>query len=264
MGRKPKRRPSFFKVIIKDDFIHHLRLPHGFVEKYGDILPENAKLRTDFGETYKVKLEQIEEEEEYCCFTQGWNKFALDIGLQIGEFLVFWYNIGKSVFDVSIYGITGCERKIRARINSLIEISDLGENVELDKELITYNSPAEVIYKQSKAGTDGAGKSDYYHLEEANPHFKIVLKEHRRSRVSVRKEFAITAGLMGEKAVVLKYESEQRHWPVLLEHNPNMKQFRLDIGAGWNEFWRKNGLAMGKSYLFEYIRDTNVIQVKQA
>ncbi|KAG8362611.1 hypothetical protein BUALT_BualtUnG0058300 [Buddleja alternifolia] len=129
-------------------------------------------------------------------------------------------------------------------------MTELGEEDVADEALIAYiklNTTAEVDDEhevEKIAGIDGA--DNYYLLDDANPHFKIVLKEHHRSRVSA----------------VLKYALEQRHWPVFLEHSPSLNKFRLDIGVGWDEFRRKNGLVMGKTYLFEYIRHTNVIQVK--
>lgn len=43
-------------------------------------------------------------------FQQGWNAFALDHDLQVGDFLVFNYILG-SHFTVKIYGNSGCELK---------------------------------------------------------------------------------------------------------------------------------------------------------
>lgn len=105
------------------------RLPPMFVQKYGEILPESIKLRTGSGETWNVELEQVDEETYR--FSQGWNKFAVDIGLKWGEFLVFWFNIHESMFDVSVYGTNCCERQISGcdpRVGS-----DSDEDVELIK-----------------------------------------------------------------------------------------------------------------------------------
>ncbi|KAL0343605.1 UNVERIFIED_CONTAM: hypothetical protein Sangu_1247900 [Sesamum angustifolium] len=101
MGRKPKVKPSFFKVLIKD-FAQKLNLPPVFVQKYGRMLLGTAELRTSSGETWSVKLEI--EDEKYC-FTRGWT-----------------------------YGINGCERGISSRKNTLTEDSDADEVAELSND----------------------------------------------------------------------------------------------------------------------------------
>ncbi|KAK6129033.1 hypothetical protein DH2020_037230 [Rehmannia glutinosa] len=242
MGRKPKSRPSFFKVMIKD-FTCHMQLPPEYVRKYGEILPENMKLRTSSGETWNVELEKIDEENY--CLTRGWTKFAKDVGLKLGEFLVFWFDIGKSTFDVSIYGTKGCERQISAS-DFPIQGSD-----SFNRTCINLNTP----------GSDGTQEEDYT-SDEAHPQLKLLLKKHHRSGVPIRKEFAVAAGLTSKEAVVLQYPPKQRCWPVLLYRDPKVSWFRLDIIRGWSEFRRTNGLVFGKTYLFEYITDKNVIQIK--
>lgn len=77
---------------------------------------------------------------------------------------------------------------------------------------------------------------------------------------SLRKYFAKAAGLLNENSVVLQYPPNEHCWPVLLDHRS--QQYRLDICGGWGEFRRRNRLVFGKTYLFEYIEDKNVIEVK--
>ncbi|KAK6129046.1 hypothetical protein DH2020_037207 [Rehmannia glutinosa] len=257
MGRKPKSRPSFFKVMIKD-FTSHMQLPPAFVRKYGEILPEITKLRTSSGGTWNVDLEKIDEENYW--FTRGWTKFAKDVGVKLGEFLVFWFNIGKSTFDVSIYGTTGCERQISGS-NSPIEASDgTPANIYSKTEVNNKKSSAYVVEKEAE-GSDGTQEQDYT-SEEAHPQFKLRLKKHHRSRVTIHKEFAVAAGLTSKEALVLQYPPKQRCWPVMLQQVPILSWFRLDISRGWSEFRRTNGLVYEKTYLFEYIPDKNVIQIK--
>ncbi|KAK6128908.1 hypothetical protein DH2020_037347 [Rehmannia glutinosa] len=259
MGRKPKSRPSFFKVMIKD-FTSHMHLPPYFVRKYGEILPENTKLRTSSGDTWNVELEKIDEEKY--CLTRGWTKFAKDVGVKLGEFLVFWFDIGKSTFDVSIYGTKGCERRISAS-DFPIQGSD-----SFNRACINLNTP-EVNNKRSRAYTvekeaeesDDTQEQDYI-PDEAHPQFKLLLKKHHRTVVTIRKEFAVAAGLTTKEAVVLQYLPKQHCWPVLLHRYPKLPWFRLDISRGWSEFRRTNGLVFGRTYLFEYIPDKNVIQIK--
>ncbi|CAA2981300.1 B3 domain-containing Os01g0723500-like [Olea europaea subsp. europaea] len=104
MARKPKPKPSFFKVLI-GNFTPRLRLPALFVLNYGEILPENVTLTTNSGKSWNVKLEQ-DEGEHY--FSQGWVKFAEDLDLKMGTFLLFQL-VDNSTFNVLAYGLSGCE-----------------------------------------------------------------------------------------------------------------------------------------------------------
>ncbi|PIM99217.1 hypothetical protein CDL12_28293 [Handroanthus impetiginosus] len=246
MGRKPKSRPSFYKVIF-NELTNHLRLPHVFVQKYRENLPKSAKLRISSGETWNVELEDMGDEE--FCFTRGWTKFSADIGLKMWEFLVFYFNVGNSTFDVSVYGPSGCERQISTRDKG--SDSDEDEVVLLSQDVtsINHNIDPQLVAQ-----------------EEAHPQFQIYLKPHHRSRLTIHKKFALAAGLASRKsrkAVVLQYPPDQRCWPVLLDHDfPKLPYFRLDMARGWPEFMKKNGLKFMKTYLFEYIPDKNVIEVK--
>ncbi|KAK6129031.1 hypothetical protein DH2020_037228 [Rehmannia glutinosa] len=259
MGRKPKSRPSFFKVMIKD-FTSHMQLPPEFIRKYGEILPKITKLRTSSsGEAWNVELEKMEEENY--CFTRGWTKFAKDVGVKLGEFLVFWFDIGKSTFDVSIYGISGCERQIPVG-NSRIEGSD-----GFNRTCINLNTPlcmetGQKNYRSLRENAAAFADDDETKSDNSNPSFEIVMKQHRQSRVCVPRHFAEAAGLIGDKKVYLEYPGGH-HGYVLLDFRPSKSNFKLDLARGWSNFRKLNGLAFGKTYLFEFIPRKKVIQVKQ-
>ena len=84
------------------------RLPPDFTGKYGRILPENVKISISSGESWEVRIEQMEDEHYY--FTKGWNKFVKDLDLNIFELIVFWFDLSSSTFDVAVYGITTSEK----------------------------------------------------------------------------------------------------------------------------------------------------------
>ncbi|KAL3813567.1 hypothetical protein ACJIZ3_014835 [Penstemon smallii] len=102
-------RNSFFKVMINENFTRELQLPPAFVRLHAEILPVNAKLRISSGETWNVKLEQTDDGRYF--FTRGWNKFVKYVGLELGEFVMFTLS-GNSVYDVTVFGINQCDRKI--------------------------------------------------------------------------------------------------------------------------------------------------------
>ncbi|PIN06995.1 hypothetical protein CDL12_20445 [Handroanthus impetiginosus] len=119
------KNPAFFKILLMDSYTSRLSLPGAFVKKHGEVVPENAKLRNSSGETWEVKVaeENVDDEKAYF-FTEGWNRFASDMELKTGELLVFFFDIGTSTFDVSVYGISGCEKKLSAENVQQSEDSD--------------------------------------------------------------------------------------------------------------------------------------------
>ncbi|KAL7101255.1 hypothetical protein ACP275_08G044100 [Erythranthe tilingii] len=231
MAMKKKNRPSFFAVLVQG-YINKLQVPPAFVRKCGFNWPENAQLRTSCGEIWDVKIEEFN---EYKYFTVGWRKFVKDAELRREEFLVFWFNINSSIFDVSIFGIGGLERGISVQNNISITEDELDDDDDDDDAL----APA------------GNG-----------PRFDLLLKKHHISRLQLRKDFVVAAGLLGENAVILEYPPYKRRWTVTLHRYTNVKKFRIDMSRGWGGFRRANGLVCGKTYSFQYIKDKNVVEVK--
>ncbi|KAL0450270.1 UNVERIFIED_CONTAM: hypothetical protein Slati_1583400 [Sesamum latifolium] len=250
MSRKPNHTPSFFKIFIADDFTRQLRLPPVFVQKHGGFLTAgNVKLRISSGETWDVKLERMKEQ---YYFTMGWTEFVEDIKLEKLEFLVFRL-IGKSTFDVYVYGILGCERQSFGR-TCLAE--DSGEFSSDYSGRKNKRSRTRIVENEG-AGTDDESKSN-----NSNPYFEIILKRHQLSRVCIRKHFAEAAGLIGKKNVGVEYPGGQR-WDVVLHSRSTVSNFKLDLAAGWSHFRKANKLIVGNAYSFEFIPGRNVIEVKQ-
>ncbi|KAL8507163.1 hypothetical protein ACS0TY_004598 [Phlomoides rotata] len=79
------------------------------MQKYGSNLQKNVKLRIESGRSWDVKVESMED--ELFCFSRGWENFAQDVGLKMGEFLVFNLNGGGLSVDVSVYETSGCKKE---------------------------------------------------------------------------------------------------------------------------------------------------------
>ncbi|KAL0377789.1 UNVERIFIED_CONTAM: hypothetical protein Sradi_3084400 [Sesamum radiatum] len=251
MGRKPNHTPSFFKIFIAHDFTRQLRLPPVFIQRYGGLLTaENVKLRISSGETWDVKLELMNNEQYY--FTMGWTEFVEDIKLEKLEFLVFRL-IGKSAFDVYVYGSLGCERQ---SFGQTCRAEDSGE-FSSDYKCRKKKRSRTRFVENEGAGTDDESKSN-----NSNPYFETILKRHQVSRVCIRKHFAEAAGLIGKKKVGVEYPGGQRR-DVVLHARSTVSNFKLDLAAGWSDFRKANKLRFGRSYSFEFIPGRNVIEVKQ-
>ncbi|KAK4416254.1 hypothetical protein Salat_2450900 [Sesamum alatum] len=253
MSGKPNQRPSFFKILLLD-FNRLLRLPPVFLQRYGSALRGGSvKLRASSGKIWLVKLEH-KDEEERCCFTRGWNKFVEDVGLEMGEFLVFRL-VGRAMFDVSVYGIHGCEREIPGA-GFQVEDSDPDEQDELCKDDVTHV----IKKKRSRSRKNRTSESDRSPEEKSPLYFEILLKKHHRSRVSPPKRFWMAAGLSDKKTVGVEYLPKHHFQVIKLDHRPT---YRMDMGSGWSEFRNANGLVFGKTYSFEFKPIRNVIQVQE-
>ncbi|KAJ4960606.1 hypothetical protein NE237_020516 [Protea cynaroides] len=97
---------SFFKVLVDDRFSEVLFLPPKFARTLCSMLGQKSKLEDSNGQRWRVKLSTIDGS---LAFRQGWDEFASDHSLKIGQLLVFTYIIG-SHFVVQIYDENGCEK----------------------------------------------------------------------------------------------------------------------------------------------------------
>ncbi|KAK6129030.1 hypothetical protein DH2020_037227 [Rehmannia glutinosa] len=224
--------------------------------KYRLNLPENITLRISSGKTWNVKLEKMENNDHW--FTNGWSKFAQDVKLGHGEFMVF-YLIGQSIFNVTIYGQTCCIREIPD--DRLIKVEDNdADHVRLSQ--INLNAHDAIDNEPPKTSNDGASTSGGRALGTQNSplYFEIVLKPHHKARVSLRKEFAVAAGLTGQESAGLEYLPTKRYQSVVLDQR---SAYRLDMSIGWNNFRKTNGMVYGRRYSFEYNPGKNVIEVQE-
>ncbi|CAI9752819.1 unnamed protein product [Fraxinus pennsylvanica] len=251
MARKPKPKPSFFKVLI-GNFTPRLRLPALFVLNYGEILPENVTLKIDSGKSWNVKLEQ-DEGQHY--FTQGWVEFVEDLDLKMGTFLVFRV-VDNWTVNVLVYGLSGCEMEFEGG-ESQTNDSEL-EEVPLRRSARNAKGKQPVYALKKEAWTICDHKPEGS-AETTNPQFCVTLKEHHRYRLTLYKEFATETELVYKKAVVLE-DPQGRYWPVAL-HWPKARWFKLEMTTGWSELRKANRLAFGDTCSFEFIPSKNVIRV---
>ncbi|KAL0405457.1 UNVERIFIED_CONTAM: B3 domain-containing protein REM16 [Sesamum latifolium] len=209
-------------------------LPPNFVQKYGEILPQNVRLRTSSGETWNVEMEQVEENKYY--FTGGWTKFARDVGLGMGEFLVFSFNIGESTFDVSVYGISGCERVI-SPCNSPVDRYDPHEDIKED----TYCDPGN---SQLKVKTQKKHFPDQDNGSRAVRSWKFskeLTESHFKDRLSIPKHFAIGTGIATNREITL-VDGQGRELPVKVT---DRNDGRFAVTAGWRNFLIGNQVPVG-------------------
>ncbi|XP_073063813.1 putative B3 domain-containing protein At5g66980 isoform X1 [Primulina eburnea] len=241
MGKNPKPVPSFFKVLINEDFSRQLRLPPAFVKKWGEILPQFlAQLRTSSGKMWEVKLEKQEYQNYY--FSGGWAKFCEDLGLAIGEFVVFRY-CGSAIFDVSVYGISGCEREFTS-VNYPVEDSDPEEAVNCAPVAKDLDVKVKI---ENEDGTDPQDESDDDEIQR----YSKKLDQQHSTRLDISKAFVLSAGIAGDRTIHLQ-DSKSRLWPVQITSSSRQGGgYRFALTAGWNDFLVGNKVAIGSTVLLE-------------
>ncbi|KAH6820746.1 hypothetical protein C2S53_015263 [Perilla frutescens var. hirtella] len=205
-------------------------VPTEFVKTNGEILHQKIELKTDNhpGKWWKVKSERVGKR---CFLTEGWSKFAEDVGLLHGECLVFTF-LGDSAFNVSIYGVTCCKKlpcKGEDSGNMLVMVrsEDHDRHQEMSTEYPTL--PTWKFYKEVK-----------------NYHYTS-------SRMDIPKPFAIDTGIAASRKMQL-VDGGGRKWPVRVTDR-NVGKYAMT--SGWKDFLIGNTVAVGTTISFEFIPDSD-------
>ncbi|KAF8405107.1 hypothetical protein HHK36_010005 [Tetracentron sinense] len=97
-----KRKHIELKVTI-----FRVRIPPAFIKHDNGVVSGKAILKDPLGRFWHVEVEKVQND---FFFKNGWQGYVKDHSLELGDFLIFRYN-GNSLFDVKIFGRTGCEKE---------------------------------------------------------------------------------------------------------------------------------------------------------
>ncbi|KAL6993682.1 hypothetical protein U1Q18_011794 [Sarracenia purpurea var. burkii] len=242
MGRRPKHRPSFFKVLI-GDFATKLRIPPAFLASFEGEFPATATIKTNNGESWPVKIEQIEKNHFFA--HRGWQNVVKDCQLDVGDFLVFRL-IPDWVFEITIYAPSGCEKEQKPAIKT--ESSVAPTISEQNKENPSTATTTRSLSKDTPARAYSNNRSS--REVDEHPCFLVVFKEYNRYYMTVPKAFAIETGILSKKGGVVLRNDEGKVWGVDMCVRSNG---RIDMGAGWTVFRAENKISNGDTCLFEFI-----------
>ncbi|KAK9285272.1 hypothetical protein L1049_024462 [Liquidambar formosana] len=203
MARMPRRRPSFFKVLM-GNFTEKLRIPPAFVKNFEGMLSNKSILKTDTRRSCVVNVEQNGRD---CFFTNGWRKFVRNHHLEIGDFLVFWL-VGDSTFEVVTYGRSGCPKNVNSAIERQSNLSAQSRgNPFMDGKLAT-SLPGKMEIVSEGGGVEPAGFAEPKH-----PYFVAIMKKHNKSRIAIPKKFGTETGMASKTNAVLK-DPKGKQWRV--------------------------------------------------
>ncbi|KAL4369446.1 hypothetical protein GQ457_05G013240 [Hibiscus cannabinus] len=241
MARKPKRSPSFFKVLI-GDFGNKLRIPPAFVKYiFKGNVPSMFTLCSDSGSLWRARI-QIEQGKYF--FSGGWSKFAKHHRLERGDFLVFFL-VDSSTFDVIIYNRTACEKNV-----TLAAKRGRGRAPALN----TQNK--ETPSKKSSSVSKNATPVSRVRNVSKDVSFTTVVKDYQKYYTFIPRRFAREVGLGKENTTIIKGPRGDM-WPMKLNTSLNGNQFRL--GGGWSQFVHEHGIVVGDTLLFQHIPNSGKV-----
>ncbi|XP_070048343.1 B3 domain-containing protein REM7-like isoform X3 [Nicotiana tomentosiformis] len=219
----PPVKPHFFKP-IQPGFKQGLKIPKGFLKYLKDHdHNEHATLRRD-GKKWLVKLNGRRLEE-------GWEKFAEEHDLQLGDLLVFKHE-GNMEFEVIIFDSSHCDREYAEYLQ---EEEDIVEGECKKFEL----------------------KDGFPHAEAAthNPfgqsHFECTVRSYYLTNgyLRVPSRFASKNGLTYKKCDLIIRDERQRSWNLKLYTSCH----HVYIGGRWAKFHAANDLKVGDRIMFEVV-----------
>ncbi|KAF3625295.1 putative B3 domain-containing protein REM14-like isoform X1 [Capsicum annuum] len=236
----PPKKPHFFKPILPG-FKNGLKVPIGFL-KYlkGHGHVEHVVLKRA-GKKWLVKLNGRR-------FEDGWEKFAEEHDLQLGNMLIFRHE-GDMDFHVSIFDSTHCDTEYAEYLqekkigNFFYDVSNFLcisiMNVEHSNLQIDYLDTSKIYV------------SRHHHVHEAyHSQFVCTMKSYNlaKSFLCVPRPFAQLNGLRNRRCTIM-INDKQRSWTFSLYSLGNITY----IGGGWRNFCVANCLKEGDRLMFEIV-----------
>ncbi|XVF35723.1 hypothetical protein REPUB_Repub18cG0170800 [Reevesia pubescens] len=200
--------------------MHSLQsIPLSFFKYLKDQNCERAVLRSS-GRTWSVKIKDRK-------FEDGWEEFARDHDLHVGDFVVFRHD-GNMVFDVMVFDISACQREYPL---FAMKVKD------------RKKSSAKEFRKQLEKWTSTS-------LTLERPYFVATLMQ-KRFRLNIPKKFAGSNGLAGRFCEMTLVDQQGKSWIASLRHKKSDGQ--VYIGQGWRNICIANNFEEGDCVLLELI-----------
>ncbi|KHG30232.1 hypothetical protein F383_36526 [Gossypium arboreum] len=213
MTRKPKRNPSFFKILI-GNFDKKLRIPPAFVKHvFKGNVPTMLTLYSDSGNSWRVRI-KVEQGSYF--FNNGWS---------------------NSTFDVFIYNRTACAKNIilaaKKRKGRSPGVSRQIEQTPSHKCTSTSKKPRTVPRVQEVEFVSG--------VTPKNVSYVMVVKGYNKYYAGIPICFTEEAGL-GKVSMVMIRGPKGGMWPMMTTFSS--KQVLLSVG--WSKFLHENEIVVNK------------------
>ncbi|WMV40361.1 hypothetical protein MTR67_033746 [Solanum verrucosum] len=211
------KKPQFFKP-IQPGFKHGFKIPIGFLKYLEGLNHIKHAILKRTGKKWLVKVNDWRLEE-------GWEKFAEEHDLQLGDFLIFKHE-GYMEFEVSIFDSSHCDREYAEYLQ------EGGNNAEETFKKVEFKEAAT-------------------HNSRGQSHFQCIVRPNYISNGYLRlpKHFAIANGLANKKCGLIVRDERQGSWNLRLVAYDS----RVRVNGEWSIFCVVNNLMEGDYMTFEVV-----------
>ncbi|KAJ6848372.1 B3 domain-containing protein-like [Iris pallida] len=275
----PWQCPSFFKVMIGPDFARTVRIPPLFKKHLGESFGGRAVLRRPRGREWAVVVGNVDGD---LSFREGWECFVADNAVSFGEFLIFVYR-GDAVFDVAVYGTSGCRRgdavplpppsEVKIELETLEEASPEVPGKRNRKRSGREKSPPASDKKRGRAewrnskllyevtiARDSRGAGGGKAMEAAcsfkttRPHLIVTCRDSRSKFLPIPAQLDRLLNL-GEKPSVILRDAQGRAWEIKIS---SWRDGRRCLASSWSDVYKKNCLKEGDVCLLEFVQGNEI------
>ncbi|XP_070019456.1 B3 domain-containing protein REM10-like [Nicotiana sylvestris] len=176
---------------------------------------------------------------------EGWEKFAEEHDLQLGDLLVFRHE-GNMEFEVSIFDSSHCDREYSEYLRQQQEEANNVE--EISKKFEFKEKPSRGI-KLSINEDSSHAEAATYEKPFGQSHFVCTIQPYClfRGYLSLPRQFAKANGLSNKKCDLIIKDDRQRSWKLKLSSSKS----RVYMGDGWRKLVTDNCLKEGDRIRFE-------------
>ncbi|XP_059623762.1 putative B3 domain-containing protein At5g66980 [Cornus florida] len=277
-SRRPKssssdNNPEFFKVYFPQKSSQQLCVPPDFVKHFNGTIPTKAILKDLCGKFWHVEMEDVE---NGVFIKNGWQSFVNHYSIELGDFLVFRYN-GNSIFDVRIFGKSGCMKENTLAIEKTATRVKIEEETEAEQTSPKHTNVRKRKYSEvgCKISPESRGLLGPIQLtpqrivsetiqekkifnagrmtSPKNPYFIATLPSSRLrpASVTIPKSIATNNDIKINPQMVL-CDQDRKSWPVNIVPR---KDGRLNFSQGFRDFLQDNSIALNDKCLFEFLPD---------
>ncbi|PRQ26591.1 putative transcription factor B3-Domain family [Rosa chinensis] len=242
MARKtehPARRQAFFKALM-GDFSQHLRIPSAFIKNLNRRSLHTCRLKGPSGQCWVVELEK---RGNRLFFHKGWEEFVKHHPLEVGDFLIFSCD-GVSMFDVTIYGKTFCEKNVKAAKRRS------GSNGIAAKRSGKLPRRSD-SHADKRRAVDGVEETSLRPIpfQSKNSFICRVLTARTLYEVYIPTEVVIAEGLKAGTAIKIQ-DTFEMSWHLRLRANHD----RVLMRSGLSNICKANKTSHGDTVIFEFVK----------
>ncbi|KAF8388727.1 hypothetical protein HHK36_025407 [Tetracentron sinense] len=216
-------------------------IPVAFLKYLDGEMREDAILRSCCGKSWHVKINGLRLEE-------GWEDFARDLNLRVGDLIVFRYEEGM-VFDVLVFDPSACERDY-PWFDFKVDDQMVEKEGEAEKDFKSVTEARRAMARPKVQAPKVQAKA--CSSTHGHPRFEITLNRNnlKEGRMNIPMGFARINGLTNKCCTMTIRDQKGKLWPVTLRHKNNGQVY---IRNGWRQFSLANGLKKGDVCAFQLI-----------